>query len=90
MLGLILLPIVGNAAEHMTAVVSAFKGKMDSPLINQLSLDLHGYGVIEFQARTFVSQEGRLAMVFIFVGCWLFHQSPFADKSASFVCHKRS
>lgn len=28
-IGLILLPIVGNAAEHMTAVVSAFKGKMD-------------------------------------------------------------
>jgi Ca2+:H+ antiporter len=28
-IGLILLPIVGNAAEHMTAVVAAFKGKMD-------------------------------------------------------------
>lgn len=28
-IGLILLPIVGNAAEHMTAVVSAWKGKMD-------------------------------------------------------------
>jgi len=28
-IGLILLPIVGNAAEHMTAVVSAYKGKMD-------------------------------------------------------------
>jgi len=28
-IGLILLPIVGNAAEHMTAVSAAFKGKMD-------------------------------------------------------------
>merc|ERR1719149_581464 len=28
-IGLILLPIVGNAAEHMTAVVAAFRGKMD-------------------------------------------------------------
>lgn len=28
-IGLVLLPIVGNAAEHMTAVVSAMKGKMD-------------------------------------------------------------
>lgn len=28
-IGLILLPIVGNAAEHSTAVVAAFKGKMD-------------------------------------------------------------
>mmetsp|Transcript_4215 Transcript_4215/g.7860 ORF Transcript_4215/g.7860 Transcript_4215/m.7860 type:complete len:412 (+) Transcript_4215:122-1357(+) len=31
-IGLILLPIVGNAAEHMTAVTSAFKGKMDLAL----------------------------------------------------------
>lgn len=28
-IGLILLPIVGNAAEHVTAVVVAYKGKMD-------------------------------------------------------------
>jgi len=28
-IGLILLPVVGNAAEHITAVTSAFKGKMD-------------------------------------------------------------
>jgi Ca2+:H+ antiporter len=28
-IGLILLPIVGNAAEHVTAVVVAWKGKMD-------------------------------------------------------------
>jgi Ca2+:H+ antiporter len=28
-IGLILIPIVGNAAEHVTAVVVAFKGKMD-------------------------------------------------------------
>jgi Ca2+:H+ antiporter len=27
--GLILIPIVGNAAEHVTAVVVAYKGKMD-------------------------------------------------------------
>jgi Ca2+:H+ antiporter len=28
-IGLILIPIVGNAAEHVTAVVVAYKGKMD-------------------------------------------------------------
>jgi len=28
-IGLILLPIVGNAAEHVTAVIVAYKGKMD-------------------------------------------------------------
>lgn len=28
-IGLVLLPIVGNAAEHVTAVVVAYKGKMD-------------------------------------------------------------
>lgn len=28
-IGMILLPIVGNAAEHVTAVVVAYKGKMD-------------------------------------------------------------
>lgn len=28
-IGLILLPIVGNAAEHVTAIVVAYKGKMD-------------------------------------------------------------
>lgn len=28
-IGLILIPIVGNAAEHVTAVIVAFKGKMD-------------------------------------------------------------
>ena len=28
-IGLILLPIVGNAAEHVTAVVVSYKGKMD-------------------------------------------------------------
>jgi Ca2+:H+ antiporter len=27
--GLILIPIVGNAAEHVTAVIVAYKGKMD-------------------------------------------------------------
>lgn len=31
-IGLILLPIVGNAAEHMTAVTVAMKGKMDLAL----------------------------------------------------------
>ena len=31
-IGLILLPIVGNAAEHVTAVVVSFKGKMDLAL----------------------------------------------------------
>jgi Ca2+:H+ antiporter len=28
-IGLVLLPIVGNAAEHVTAVIVAYKGKMD-------------------------------------------------------------
>lgn len=28
-IGLVLIPIVGNAAEHVTAVVVAYKGKMD-------------------------------------------------------------
>lgn len=28
-IGLILIPIVGNAAEHVTAVIVAYKGKMD-------------------------------------------------------------
>ncbi|CAD6934229.1 unnamed protein product [Tilletia controversa] len=28
-IGIILLPIVGNAAEHVTAVVMAYKGKME-------------------------------------------------------------
>ena len=27
--GLILLPIFGSAAEHMTAVIAAYRGKMD-------------------------------------------------------------
>lgn len=27
--GLILILIIGNAAEHMTAVVMAFRGKLD-------------------------------------------------------------
>jgi Ca2+:H+ antiporter len=31
-IGLILLPIVGNAAEHLTAVTTAFKGKLDLSL----------------------------------------------------------
>eukprot|EP00931_Biecheleriopsis_adriatica_P029656 TRINITY_DN17577_c0_g1_i1.p1 TRINITY_DN17577_c0_g1~~TRINITY_DN17577_c0_g1_i1.p1 ORF type:complete len:432 (-),score=60.05 TRINITY_DN17577_c0_g1_i1:81-1376(-) len=31
-IGLILLPMVGNAAEHMTAVMSAYKGRMDLSL----------------------------------------------------------
>lgn len=31
-IGVILLPIVGNAAEHMTAVTSAYKGMMDLAL----------------------------------------------------------
>ena len=31
-IGVILLPIVGNAAEHATAVTVAFKGKMDLAL----------------------------------------------------------
>eukprot|EP00933_Yihiella_yeosuensis_P051070 TRINITY_DN48913_c0_g1_i1.p1 TRINITY_DN48913_c0_g1~~TRINITY_DN48913_c0_g1_i1.p1 ORF type:complete len:415 (-),score=76.36 TRINITY_DN48913_c0_g1_i1:97-1341(-) len=31
-IGVILLPIVGNAAEHSTAVTSAYKGKMDLAL----------------------------------------------------------
>ena len=31
-IGLILLPIVGNAAEHVTAVVVSYKGKMDLAL----------------------------------------------------------
>jgi len=31
-IGLILLPIVGNAAEHVTAVSAAAKGKMDLAL----------------------------------------------------------
>ena len=28
-IGLVLIPIVGNAAEHVTAVIVAYKGKMD-------------------------------------------------------------
>jgi Ca2+:H+ antiporter len=31
-IGLILLPIVGNAAEHVTAVIVAYKGKLDLAL----------------------------------------------------------
>merc|ERR1711972_1199250 len=31
-IGVILLPIVGNAAEHLTAVTAAYKGKMDLAL----------------------------------------------------------
>lgn len=31
-IGMILLPIVGNAAEHVTAVTAAYKGKMDLAL----------------------------------------------------------
>src|SRR5690606_39256863 len=37
--GLILIPIVGNAVEHVTAVVAAVKNKMDL-----LSLDVPGVG----------------------------------------------
>eukprot|EP00240_Pyramimonas_obovata_P006700 CAMPEP_0118952548 /NCGR_PEP_ID=MMETSP1169-20130426/55047_1 /TAXON_ID=36882 /ORGANISM="Pyramimonas obovata, Strain CCMP722" /LENGTH=172 /DNA_ID=CAMNT_0006899835 /DNA_START=30 /DNA_END=548 /DNA_ORIENTATION=+ len=46
-IGLILLPIVGNAAEHMTAVTVAMKGKMDLAIGVALGSSIQiGLGVI--------------------------------------------
>lgn len=44
--GLILIPIVGNAAEHVTAVVVAVKNKMDL-----VSLEVGGGAVMEREAN---------------------------------------
>jgi Ca2+:H+ antiporter len=41
-IGLILIPIVGNAAEHVTAVVVAIKNKMDLVCCNLMNPDNHG------------------------------------------------
>ena len=66
-IGVILLPIVGNAAEHATAVTVAAKGKMDLALgvavgsSTQIALLVVPFSVIVGWVRGSVALAGGLA-----------------------------